>query len=1018
MEADNGESETTVENRPPTGRPLHFLEGPLFGRHEEAQYLIEAYDHRILSTERQIVLITGPSGTGKTRLAQHLREHAERSGGMVISGKFDQLRCPKPFSAFVAAFTDFSNQILLKGEAAVVWVRSEVNRSGDIDTSVLIGMIPALASILAEDSSDSSEGDPLQLLSELQRQRFLIVFANFIRAICSPEHPCVLFLDDLQWADVGSLALLHRLVCNGQRYQGAMILGACRGNEVQIHDPLADMLRSLEDDNGVRITNIVLTNFTKEATNDLVAVSLERNKEDCESLSDVVYHLTNGNIFFTKQYIQSLHKNAIIFFDEKEGQWVWYEHRLHLSSLTSMEFLAETLQDLLPAPMHQELLKVASSLGAVFTADTLFVLLAHNVVESGIKEAVDASIIVQVPNKAELGWYRFAHDQLQRAAYDLIPDEHKKYFHLRIARTLTEKLTELELVDRLYLVVGQFAFGHELINDKFEREYVATLCLKAGQKAILSSAFHAGSSYFKLGIDILGERCWRDHYSLCLSLHDAAAESCYCNADLTGMEVCIEAILRHATTYLAKLTAYSTKILSLGGSMKLHEAVELGLEVLKKLNERIATPSPFYVIREYVKTKWLLRRVTKKEILDLRLMTDGEKLGAMRIVNVLYAYSFLGRPEYVALLTMKGVQLTLKYGLSASSAPAIAAYAMLHCSGLGTIAEGHEFGQLSLQILQKFKSKAWIPRVHTLMYGLVAYCRDPIQTCVQPLYNGYKIGLATGDVEFAFMSAAMYSFVCLFAGKPLPEFVEEMTSFRENMLALKQAAVLALFNSVVQMCSNLLGHSQDPFVLTGEFMNEDDELHSIRACNNGTAETSLELCHTWIAIYMGDPDKAEKFGIATRTANITMQFSLGRITQYFLDGMAASMAARAIQVTKRRLRTIRQCTKALNKIATLAPFNFLHLVCVLEAEMAMLQGNLNKAKLKYRMSIDLALKGKYIHHLGLCYDRLAFTLREHGEHPTAMENYIKSRDAFASWGAKVKVDQLNAMIEVYTISVQ
>ena len=703
MEADYGESESTVENRPPTGRPLHFLEGPLFGRHEEANYLIEAYEHRLSSTERQIVLITGASGTGKTRLAQHLREHAELTDGMVITGKFDQLLYPKPFSAFVAAFTDFSNQILLKGEAAVVRVRSKVQGSENIDTSILIGMIPALASILAEDSSDSSGEDPLQLLSELQRQRFLIVFANFIGAICSPEHPCVLFLDDLQWADVGSLALLHRLVCNGQRYQGAMILGACRGNEVQIHDPLADMLRSLEDDNGVQVTNILLTNLTKEAVNDLVAVSLERNKEDCESLSNVVYHLTNGNVFFTKQYIRSLHTNAVIFFDEKKGQWTWDEHRLQLSSLTSMEFLAKILQDLLPVPMHQDLLKIASSLGAVFNTDTLFVLLAYNVVESGIKQAIEAGIIVPVPNKTEIGWYRFAHDQLQRAAYDLIPDEHKKSFHLLIARTLTEKLSELELVDNLYLVVGQFAFGHELIDDKFERENVSALCLKAGQKAVVSSAFHAGSSYFILGINILGERCWRDHYSLCLSLHDAAAESCYCNADLAGMEVLIEAILRHATTYLAKLTAYSTKILSLGGSMKLHEAVEVGLEVLKKLNEPLATPRPFYTIREFMKTQWLLRRVSKKEILNLPLMTDGEKLGAMRIVNILYAYSFFGRPEYVPLLTIKGVQLTLKYGLNASSAPAIAAYAMLHCSGLGTIEEGYEFGQLSLQILRKFK---------------------------------------------------------------------------------------------------------------------------------------------------------------------------------------------------------------------------------------------------------------------------------------------------------------------------
>lgn len=1010
---DGYDSESTVAVVP-CGRPLHFLEGELFGRDAEASALIEAYERQIFATDRELALLTGASGTGKTRLAQVLRDHVEKNGGMMITGKFDQLQSPKPFSAFVMAFTDFSNQIMQKGDDTVVWVRNMVLAGDSIDTKLLIGMIPALATILKESSRDSYNQEPTQLLPDLQRQRFLNVFAEFLSVICTREYPCVVFLDDLQWADVGSLALLNKLVSKSQNNQGSMILGACRGNEVQIDDPLAEMLRSLEDTSDVRITNIMLRNLSQESVKIFLALSLDRNEAICETLSGIVYKITNGNIFFTKQYVQSLHADGIIFFDETNKQWTWNEDRLQKSSWTNTELLYRTWHDL--APEHQDLLKVASSLGGVSTTETLCLLLPQFIVETGLQKAISRGILVPITGTSKHDSYRFAHDQLQQAAYDLIPIKEKKEFHLWIARELADRFTEEKLSENLYLIVGQFAFGHELIDAKEEREKVGTLCLKAGQKAIAASAFHTGSSYFTLGIKVLGERCWRDHYVLCLLLHNAAAEICYCNADLVEMEARLNAIFRHARSYGDKVIAYSTKILSLGGYMKLHEAIDLGLVVMEKLGEPLPSATKYNIFREYFKTKWLLRGKSNNDILNQSEMRDDEKLGAMRILNVIFAYAFFARPEYIAILATKGVQLTMEYGLSASSAPLFAAYAVVLCSSISTMEDGYRFGKFSLQILEKFKINAWIPRVNTFMYSLVAFWRDPIQGCIQPLYDGYKIGLVTGDIEFAYMSVAMYSFMTLFAGKPLPKFLEEMKTFLENMLTCNQESVVALFISLVQMCSNLLGNSPDPLVLTGEFMNEEEKLKSIRESKNGTAETNVYLSIAWLALYMGNFKLGEKYGVMTRNAAVTMQYSIGRINQYFLDGMAAVMAARATGMRKKRLQTVRHSVKQLRRVAKGAPFNFLHYVCLLEAEMAALKGNVDNAKLSYRESINLAVKENYLHHLGMSYDRLAYTLRKHGEHREAIQCYVKARDAYMEWGAKIVVDQLTQTITEYSLS--
>mmetsp|Transcript_2847 Transcript_2847/g.4043 ORF Transcript_2847/g.4043 Transcript_2847/m.4043 type:complete len:93 (+) Transcript_2847:203-481(+) len=79
---------------------LSFLDsGVLYDRTEEQQKLIAAFDRRISGqSSGEFILLSGKSGTGKTALAQTLREHVARKGGFFVSGKFDQLQQSEPYS--------------------------------------------------------------------------------------------------------------------------------------------------------------------------------------------------------------------------------------------------------------------------------------------------------------------------------------------------------------------------------------------------------------------------------------------------------------------------------------------------------------------------------------------------------------------------------------------------------------------------------------------------------------------------------------------------------------------------------------------------------------------------------------------------------------------------------------------------------------------------------------------------------------------------------------------------------
>src|SRR5207302_10816767 len=76
------------------------------------------------------------------------------------------------------------------------------------------------------------------------KHRFQFVFRRFIGVFARPEHPLLLFLDDLQWLDVATLDLLEDLLTLSD-VSHLMLLGAYRDNEVDPSHPLISKLEMI-----------------------------------------------------------------------------------------------------------------------------------------------------------------------------------------------------------------------------------------------------------------------------------------------------------------------------------------------------------------------------------------------------------------------------------------------------------------------------------------------------------------------------------------------------------------------------------------------------------------------------------------------------------------------------------------------------------------------------------------------------------------------------------------------------
>jgi predicted ATPase len=298
----------------------------LFGRETEFATLQDSY-HRSISDQHdnELAIVTGISGTGKTVLASRLSRYITSSGGIFVSGKFDQLQQAKPFSAIGSAFNEYCDILLKKyDQDCINEVVAKLRTVLGADTHHLVQVIPNLRHILGNDSSGTGS-DRECVNSEKRIQHLLCQFVDIIAS--SSDAAITLFLDDLQWADKSSLAVIYSLLLasgsmsNTRRF---FFLGCCREEDMSDEHPFLCMILRVQQF-GVRLTTVKLECWDQQQINTMISDLLHLSPRLTRTLSDIVYHKTKGNSLFFAQLMMSLSRDGLLRLSLSRHRWVWDE---------------------------------------------------------------------------------------------------------------------------------------------------------------------------------------------------------------------------------------------------------------------------------------------------------------------------------------------------------------------------------------------------------------------------------------------------------------------------------------------------------------------------------------------------------------------------------------------------------------------------------------------------------------------------------------------------------------------
>lgn len=192
----------------------------LYGREAEVAEVFQAFD-RVASGTSEMMLVSGYSGIGKTSVVNEVHKPILRDRGYFIAGKFDQFKRNIPYAALIQAFSELVRQLLTESEALLQqWKELIIEAVGD-NGQLIIDVIPEVERIIGKQQAVPEMGP-----TETQN-RFNRVFKQFLSVFTKKEHPLVIFLDDLQWADSASLKLIELLISDTDS-EYLLLLGAYR----------------------------------------------------------------------------------------------------------------------------------------------------------------------------------------------------------------------------------------------------------------------------------------------------------------------------------------------------------------------------------------------------------------------------------------------------------------------------------------------------------------------------------------------------------------------------------------------------------------------------------------------------------------------------------------------------------------------------------------------------------------------------------------------------------------------
>jgi predicted ATPase/signal transduction histidine kinase len=974
----------------------------LYGRTSEVNTLLASFDRIVAGGRPELVLVSGYSGIGKSSVVNELHKSLVPPRGLFASGKFDQYKRDIPYATLAQAFQSLLRPLLTMSEEELHKWRDALHEALGPNGQLIVDLVPELKLIIGE-QPPASELPPPDA-----QGRFQLVFRRFISVFARPEHPLALFLDDLQWVDAATLALMEDLLTRPD-VRHLMLIGAYRDNEVNSSHSLMRKLEAIRQA-GARVHSIVLAPLRPEDIRQLVADCLRCELERATSLAQVIHERTAGNPFFAIQFFSALADQALLNFDPGEGRWTWDLDRIHAEGYT------DNVADLMVGKLNrlpgesQNALKQLACLGnsAEFAMLRMFYQDSNEGMHAQLLEAVRAGLIFRSQDS-----YRFLHDRVREAAYSLIPKELHAEAHLRIGRLLFERTPPEKREDKIFEIVNQFNRGISLITSQRECEQVAGLNLIAGKRAQDSTAYTSALTFFIAGSSLLPDNRWEQLHPLMFQLELHRAECEFLTGQFRAAEERLIVLSSHVANAVERATLTCLRADLYTTLNQSDRAVAVCLEYLRHVDiEWTAHPTQEEAHWQYDRIWSQLGDRPIERVIELPIMNDPAALATLDVLTKILTPALFTDANLLSLAICTAVNLSLERGNSDASCVAYVWLGQIAGPHFGNYEAGFRFGQLGYELVERRGLTRFQARTYMVFASHVMPWTKHVRAARELLRRAFETADKLGDLSFAGYSCINLNTNLLIAGDPLAEVQQEAINGLQYVRKVRFGLAVDHIRSQLGLICTLRG-------LTTKFGSfNDDQFDEVRFERNLANDPILAQpeCLYWIRklqarFVAGDYASALDASMRTRRLLWSIPSNLEAADYHFYSALshATSWDHASPHQRQKHFDSLAAHYKQLEVWAEHCPENFENRAVLVAAEIARIEGRMLNAEQLYEKAIRSAHANGFIHNEALANEIAARFYLTRGLEKIAYTYLKDARYGYSRWGATAKLHQLDEL---------
>jgi PAS domain S-box-containing protein len=986
----------------------------VIGRQVETESLVQAFE-RTIGGPKELVLVSGEAGVGKTALVNQLILPVSEHSGLFLYGKFDQVSHPNIYKSLIEILEDFCRWVLSEPAPSFEQWSERIQIAIAPHGQLLTDLCPQLEKVIGPQPSVRPVDEVLA------RPRFQRVLTRFLHALCQPDHPVVLFLDDLQWITEDS-SILWESILSTVSLKNLLIVGVYRDNDLDHGHPIQNWVRDVEK-NRQRITEIRIDNLEWPLLQVLVAAALSANPADISELTTLIYLRTEGNPYFSIELLKSLYKDHLLTFNPVDKKWTWDTNGIREYGIGSnaIEFYIHQI-----AALDEETRKVlqyAALIGGRFQTSTMLAIVGHaeaDMLADSLWKAMRANLIHPLdesyrllaserpgafsaessefaPSLADILeeqiLFEFGDNSIQQAVVAMLDEQQVMATSLQIGWILLEKAEQAgqETLQRnLLSIVDHLNKGRVLIRTPAEAVRAAELNLMASESVRTVAAFKAAVHYLASGIQCLPDNCWQDHYSLALELYTVSAELALLNGDPDQVETLALTAEANTHTMLERARIMSIRMDSYVIQNQVESVIELGIAALRLLDFEMDVEK--------------LSPSAVETLFQVPEMTDPRALTVCRFAEALISAAFARSTIWLDQFIYFYLDLISNFGNPPGASFIYISYAAQVLSRFDEQELGRQVGRLALEMAERLGPSRTLYAVRFVYYAFIHHWLAPAREGVVTLEENALPAFEAGNLRFSISSLDIGVKNSLFVGYKLEQVRAKYEEAFERLTSITHSGYnfrMLIWSDVVL---SLMGESSKG--QGGKISLFDEQKMLIQAGQNQVNKFNLFTAEAFYSLFMRNQQQALEAAISANLYKVGANTHLILAEYVFIHSLALLSPTLNESDLPERLVQVEENLRLMRVWAGLVPQNFLHQLDLVEAEQARCLGRDEQAARSYEQAIQNARRNGFIHESALAAELAAEFYLAQKQTQAAIEYLCAAYYAYLAWGAAAKVADL------------